>query len=89
MYTKKYTTEDGTEVAETFQSWYDVLKEGWMLSFFYLLIGLIGLVATPFMAIWAIFRPTPQFSSSYRNRTCFSGSEDQRVSGTLTSHSQP
>ncbi len=57
MYTKKFVEKDGTKVTATYQSWYEVWWEGWLVSGIYFLSGLIGFFITPFMAIRAIFNP--------------------------------
>lgn len=56
MYTK-ITKTDTDYTEETYQSWYNVLFEGWMISGIYFLTGLIGLFVTPFMAVRSLWQP--------------------------------
>ena len=56
MYTKEYV-KDGYKVVEHYQSWYDVLFQGWYLGITFLFVGVISLFVSPFLAFWSLYKP--------------------------------
>ena len=56
MYTKKYE-KDGENIVEFYRSWYDELWDGWIYSFWSIVIGLMSFVCTPFIALYSIWNP--------------------------------
>lgn len=66
MYERKYI-KDGYEVTETYQSWYEVWWEGWMMSGVYFICGVVGFFVTPFMAIRSLWYPNCVRSQGHKH----------------------
>lgn len=40
-----------------YQSWYNVLLDGWNMGFWFIITGIISIIASPFLAIHCYFYP--------------------------------
>ena len=77
MYEVKRKGANGEETI-MYQSWYDVWLEGWTVGPIYLVVGLITIVATPFVALYSIAKPR-----------CMGYSQRYRTAGTAFKDKQP
>jgi len=68
MYTKT-CNENGRIIYEKYQSWYDVLLDGYKMSLMFILVGMIGLAITPIMVIINFYRPKCIGSGSVKPQT--------------------
>ena len=57
MHTKHYIKDDGTEVTEHYESWYESAFCQAYIGILYFIFGFCVLVSAPFMAIYYMFKP--------------------------------
>ena len=57
MFTKHYVKDDGTEITEYYESWYETAGVVLYIGLLFIVIGPIAIFATPFVAIYAFFKP--------------------------------
>lgn len=78
MFVKRYTKEDGAQVEEWYESWYETAGTQLYVGLVYAFVGTLAVVSTPVVAVYRMFRPA-RIGSGERRTELFRLEENRKM----------